>query len=83
MNPEDLTKQIENQLFSWSDWDQRDSFAFIFINCKLLVPMLGFSVGTEFSHIVMDYEKSQIMFYKEPEDEFPVKTGTLRLSVTE
>lgn len=83
MNSEDLTKSIENQLFSWEEWDQVDTVMFSFMNCKLLVPMLGFPPGEMFSHIFMDYENSQIRLFKNSDDESPVKTGTLRLSVIE
>lgn len=82
MNPEDLTKSIENQLFSWEKWDQIDTMEFVFYKCTILVPMLGFSPGERFSSIIIDYSNSQISLFKNSGNEPPVKTGTLRLSVT-
>ncbi len=82
MNPEDLTKSIENQLFAWDGWDQLDTMQFVFYKCVLSVSMLGFPAGAEFSSITIDYSNSQIEFFKNSGNEPPVKTGTLRLSVT-
>lgn len=83
MNPEDLKKSIENQLFAWDGWDQLDTMQFVFYNCILLVSVLGFPAGAEFSSITIDYSNSQIEFYKYPDDEFPIKKGNLKISVVE
>ena len=64
MNPEDLTKSIENQLFTWDEWVQLKTMKFVFYKCILSVSMLGFSAGEEFFSISQTFQTHKLSFVK-------------------
>lgn len=55
---------MERQLFSWENWDQQDTGAFSFYNCRLNdgVEIPRTNEQREFSHIYVDYQRGYIEF---------------------
>jgi hypothetical protein len=57
---EDDDISIENQFFTWEDWDLVEPGVFIFYNVQLTRDMEGFEAGRMFSHAVLDSQRSLI-----------------------
>jgi hypothetical protein len=52
----------EQKLFTWTGWDQHDTACFEFYKCELIVPIKHFEAKTKFDNIIINYDKSTIVF---------------------
>lgn len=64
---------MEKELFQYDSLDFLDSLIIQFYDCTLNKDLCGFTKGTEFPLITMDYENSAVEFYQTEDDENPVK----------
>lgn len=65
---------MEQEYFSWSDWDELDTMVFMFYDVTLNRDIGNFKTGTKFSSAIMDYEKGKLTLWTEDdgETEFPM-----------
>ena len=56
---------LEQQLFSWSEWDNTDVNNFMFYDIVLKVPIGDFPVGTKFVSAYFSNEQSFVQFTDE------------------
>jgi len=54
---------LENQLFSWKEWDEMNVMGLVFYDCTLKVPIGDIPVGTTFSSISIDFGHSLMQLY--------------------
>jgi len=55
-----MANSLEEQLFSWSDWDQADTAAFQYYNVELKVSIGEFVSGTKFDWALFDVENAEL-----------------------
>lgn len=69
---------IEQQLFSWDEWDTYDEGVYVFTMPTLKVALLkeqgewgsdSFLPGQVFDHAVVDFQRSYVEFFEGPRDE--------------
>lgn len=68
---------IDEQLFSWEDWDVLDTMCFMFYNCTLRKHIGNYRSDTKIDHIVLDYAKGRIELYVDEEAEEPAASYRL------
>lgn len=70
-------KKMEEQLFTWNDWDIVDDIMFQFSDVCLVVPIGEHKVGTVFDFAVVDFSEGRLTLLKEGKEE----VFSLKLSV--
>ena len=79
-----MSKCIEQQIFTWEQWDLGcDDGDKIFYKVKLVVPVGDYPVGTEFYSAEFRASNSTLTFYNEDkQEEDLVEQGTYKLIVS-
>ena len=72
---------IENQIFSWKDWQQDDTSTFGFYEVALVVPVGPYPVGEIFAFASWCNERSTLELYKELGQTEPTFVGKLKVTV--
>lgn len=71
---------MEQQLFTWENWDDIDTLAVMYYNVMLKVAIGPFKPGAQLESVYLDYDKSIIQVWK---DNKSIWEGALRLVVEE
>lgn len=79
MSEQDTKKYtgLEGQFFTWSGWDNIDTAAFQFYDCKLIKDVGTFKEGEVINCVLFDVEKSLMEFY----DDKGNVAGTFKLII--
>ena len=68
---------IFGDIFEWRDWENGDEYKYYY-NCKLLIKIDEYEIGTVFDTIIFNDEKLTVEFY-ETDSETPVMSKKLAL----
>jgi len=60
---------MEEQLFSWDDWDIQDTMCFTFYDVELKRDIGKFKVGSKFSNANIDYAEGKLHLYTDDSGE--------------
>lgn len=74
---------LEQQLFTWENWDQTDTFNFYFHGVQLLVPIGSFPVGSKFTAASFNGEDSILTLISDQKDHMEEYSFQLHISVGE
>jgi hypothetical protein len=55
---------LEQNYFTWEDWDREDTLGMRFYDATLIVDWAGYDAGTTFSSIGLNYESGNVTFYQ-------------------
>lgn len=70
---------MEKQIFTWTDWDERDTMSITLYNCTITEDFGYLKKGEQYDSIVVDYEEGELIPFDA--DGQPFETIKLKLTV--
>ena len=72
---------IENQVFTWKDWQYDDTATFSFYEAELIVPVGPYPIGTKFAFVSWNGDNSTLSCYETLNQFEPSFVGRLKVTV--